>query len=290
MIKKLLLCLLFSAAVLSLSIPAKQATNGFRVGKLAFDTPYNPSWDAKPSSEEGVQAAFNRPFRYLSHGAQSFVFASEDNRYILKLFRGDCWAHPWRLYLRRLLPHKKRRLPLEKKMERLFSACALAYTKAKDLTGLVYIHLNPTQSLPKSVFIDCLGRRYTLDLNRVRFAVQERGKPLSQVLLDADPQRLERLTRSFTELLEERTRRGISNSDPKVYSNFGFIGDRAIEWDFGNYWLDDELQEEAKRQAEIAIFVGKFQQFLTRHSKVTHLLQDQIDKGLDGEKLGLRTG
>lgn len=259
--KKWIVCLVFSASVLSLPVFFKGMTNGFRVGKLAYDLPYEPSWDANSSLDE---ATLKQPFRYLSHGAQSFVFVSEDKRYILKLFRGDRWAHPWRLYLRHVMLGKKKRLPLYKKDHRLFCACKLAYERASDLTGLVYIHLNPTQSLPKGVVIDNLGRRYTLDLNRYRFAIQERGDSLPKRLAEANAKELELLTRSFRELLEERTRRGIANGDTKVHTNFGFIGNKAIEWDFGNYWLDDELRDETKRQIEIEQFASKFSKLAHR--------------------------
>ncbi|MDE3046193.1 MAG: hypothetical protein KGJ02_06075 [Verrucomicrobiota bacterium] len=233
------------------------------MSKLASDLPNRPAWDIAPPSEEKkreIETLFQQPFCYLSHGAQTFVFTSKDGQYILKIFRQNRWIHPWRKAFRENVLCRKKHLSPERKIERLFFACKVAYDRASDLTGLVYVHLNGSiGELPTIKVRDPLGRSHSIDLNRYRFVVQYRARPQLEEVRAAsgNPERLKLLTRSFLQLLEERTRRGIANSDTKVHTNFGFLGDRAIEWDFGNYWLNEELADSAKRQEEIERFALK---------------------------------
>jgi hypothetical protein len=267
--------LLFAAVVsLLFCIPALsvRATHGFRLGKMALDLYSNPAWDVAPPSLETlstVQQMLNRPLRYLSHGAQSFVFETEDRQFIVKLFRYDQRVHPWREWLRSHLLGKPKRLRHDEKIHRLFVAAKIAYEKAPDLTGLYYVHLNQTHELlPTAHLIDRLGRSYHLDMNRYRFAIQHHARPFQEVVQEAiatkDVPKCERLLASFASLLNERGRRQIRNSDTKVAPNFGFWGETAIEWDFGNYWIDPQMQSALFRQFEREQFAFQVRNFLNR--------------------------
>ncbi len=266
MIKRSFFTLVFSALVLYCPYIWKKATGEFRLGKLAFDMPYNPAW---ATSERLDETFFKGTFTYLAHGAQSFVFESEDGLWTLKLFRYDRWIHPWRKFIRNEGLKKRKRLPYDQKINRLFCSAKLAFEKAPDLTGLVYIHLNRTQEkLPTVTLKDSLGRVYRINLTGVSFAIQHRAHSLPQVFLKAieegDKEKFKRLTRSFVDLLQKRALRGIRNTDTKVYPNFGFWKENAIEWDFGNYWIDPEMELEEERTREIRRFLFKPERYMAR--------------------------
>lgn len=266
--------ILFFFAFVSLlfCIPALsvRATHGFRLGKMALDLYSNPAWDVAPPNEETlatVQQMLSRPLRYLNHGAQSYVFETEDKQFIIKLFRYDQRVHPWREWFRTHLFGKPKRLRHDAKIHRLFTACKIAYEQAPDLTGLYYVHLNQTRELlPTARLIDRLGRSYDLDMNRYRFAIQHRARPFREVVQEAidsgDSSKCERLLASFASLLNERGLRQIRNSDTKVAPNFGFWGEQAIEWDFGNYWIDPQMQSASFRQFEREQFAFQVRNFL----------------------------
>lgn len=251
----------------------KRITEGFRLGKLALDLHYNPAWDSGPPSVEQKELArsiFSRPLRYLSHGAQSFVFATEGGDYIVKFFRYDQRVHPMRRWLRDEVIRKRKRLRHQEKIHRLFTSVKLAYERASDLTGLVYIHLNETNGeLPQATLLAPLGRRYTLPMDRYRFVIQRRGQPFRDVVRAAidqgDGPLVERLLRSFVSLIAERTKREIVNTDTKVAPNFGFIGEQAVEWDCGNYLLDSKLVDPAYRRREAVQFYDQVRHYLVRH-------------------------
>ena len=269
MIRRFFFALFFSALFLSTPAIWKKATGEFRFGKLAFDIPYNSAWEANAKVDENY---FKGTFTYLAHGGQSFVFESEDGEWTLKLFRYDRWIHPWRKFIRNEWIGMKERLPYDQKIDRLFRSAKLAFEKAADLTGLVYIHLNRTEEkLPSVLLKDSLGRRHCLDLSNISFAVQRRARPLPEVFFDAirenDKGKFKRLTRSFANLLKTRASRGIRNADTKVFPNFGFWGEDAIEWDFGNYWIDPEMKSEEERKREVGRFLLKPQRYMSEFSE-----------------------
>lgn len=255
-------------------------TADFRLGKLAFDLPYNQAWNTTSLPEEKF---FQGTFSYLAHGAQSFVFKSEDGEWTLKIFRYDRWIHPWRKFFRNEVFKRKKRLAYNQKIDRLFCAAKLAFEEASDLTGLSYVHLNCTKAtLPTVVLKDQIGRTHHLDLNHTYFVIQHRAKPLLDGFLEAietnDREKFKRLCRSFKNLLHTRTCRGICNSDTKVHLNFGFWGERAIEWDFGNYWIDRNMKTEEDREFEKSRFIFKPALFLSKYPEWAALYRKEIEE------------
>jgi hypothetical protein len=73
----------------------------------------------------------------------------------------------------------------------------------------------------------------------VRFALQMRATPLERALLDSyqkrDLPRFRHQIDSLFSTVKSRMALGIVNADPKLIDNFGFIGERAVEIDFGHY-------------------------------------------------------
>ncbi len=203
--------------MLSLPALAKRLTQGFRVGKMELAFPSHPEWDVRVTPE--VLAILDQPFYYIDKGSQSYVFESRDGNYVVKFFRFD---YP----------------EIDLKVLTLFNACKIAYDKLRDETGLIYIHLNPTtEGLPILHCKDAIGRKVRLPLDRYRFAIQKKAMPFRQTLLEArhDPVLMQKRMDQFIDLLQSRTGKGVFNTDPTLSRNFGFLADRAIEIDFGNY-------------------------------------------------------
>jgi hypothetical protein len=267
---RIFLAACFSAALLLLPFGLEKVNHTFHPGKIAVNIPYNPTWDSDFPSNE-ISAVLARPFFYLGRGAQAFVFESEDGKFVLKLFRGTPKFHPWKRWLRTTLSGKKERTRLEDKIPPLFNACQMAYTELRDWTGLVYMHLNPTKDLlPTSRLVSCLRRSTRVDLNQSRFVLQKKGKTIADTFQYAiennDREKGVRLVRSFASLLQERSRKNISNSDKTLWTNFGFVGETAIEWDFGRYYYNPDLQTNGGREKEVAVFRESLQEFLDTHA------------------------
>lgn len=263
--KKSLFLVSFCALLIWTPFFFREKVEGFRLGKLIVDFPLNPEWDFKLDANEiqQVQEILNQNFNYLSRGKQSFVFASEDGQFIIKLFQNDSWIHPWCKFIRSHILKGKDKIFGFERLVLTLSSAKVAYEQAADLTGLVYVHLSETTNarLPTSQFKDQIGRVFHLDLNRYSFVIQHRGIEVKEAFLKAiragDHEKFKQMTLSLYSLLNKRTARGLKNGDGQLFKNFGFLGDQAIEWDFGHYHLDPSMVEPKRRQAEINRFLLK---------------------------------
>jgi hypothetical protein len=237
--------LLISAIFLWFPSAYKRWTHSFRPAKCILSWPYNPDWDAEPDAS--IRDILKEPFTYLSKGAQSYVFLSNDQKYVLKLFRFDAC----RIQLGQKLKKKfrkwtgmrgKHELPLDVKARKTLSSCKISYDLASDLTGVVWVHLNPQPTdLPMISLKDRLGRTHRIDPSKYRFALQKKADSFLQTILKAeDPAPL---IDSYLSLISKLSERGIANLDPTMGRNFGFIDGQAIEIDFGNFALDSSRAE-----------------------------------------------
>jgi hypothetical protein len=240
--KKFFVFVFFTSLMLAIPSLVKRVTFGFKPAKIMFSFPVSPEWEV-PAGEE-IWEILSQPFFFLGKGAQCYVFESKDKAHVVKFFRYDL------------------RKP-EKKMIALFNACKLAYENLRKETGLVYIHLNESElGLPFLKCRDAIGRKYTFPMDKMHFVIQKKAKGFRQTLLDArgDPAEMKKRIDQFIELLCIRTSKGILNTDPTLSRNFGFLGDRAIEVDFGNYRLDSKLDS----RHEIKRFTSRLDRWLRK--------------------------
>jgi len=218
-VKRFFLFIIVIAFCFSLPAFLKKWTCGFKVKKIQISTLAREEWDVKSDiTHDELSHILSQPFIYLDRGMQSYVFVSLDGEYVIKFFR----------------------ITSEEKIGRLFNASVLAYTKAKEETGLVFLHLNETKNqFPKLRIRGPLGQRFKIPLDRYRFAIQKKAKKFRASLLSAyqssDAQEMKQRIDSFVGLLRSRIEKGIRNGDPSLSRNFAFLGNQAVEIDFGNY-------------------------------------------------------
>lgn len=213
-----------------LPVALKRWTCGFKLSKMRLDMPFREDWEiTKRLSDEEIASILAQPFTYLDRGAQCYVFASQDQKYVIKLFRYDA-----------ALFGKRKGKTFYEKVEHMFNASLLAYQLAPIETGLLYLHLNLTDTkLPVLNAVGPTFQKLRLPLDRYRFAIQKMAKPFRESLLEAyqskDPESMKRRIDSFVAVIRSRAEKGIRNTDPAVSRNFGYFGDQAVEIDFGNY-------------------------------------------------------
>lgn len=238
---KWILRVLLSAAFLSCPHLYKSFTQGFRIPPNRADIPFNPEWEIDADAENEVRAILKQPFAYLDHGNQSYAFVSQDQKYVLKLFRYNRHRFvPTQIakgWLRKQLG-KKNKDKLLIKIDKTFKAARLAYTEGQEFTQVLFCHLNLTQNqFPLVQFRDPWGRNFSLPIDRYRFVIQRKVTPFKEALLAAKehPEEMHHLIDSFLILIQERSAKGIHNADPNLGPNFGFLDGKAVEIDFGNY-------------------------------------------------------
>lgn len=255
--------------MLSTPVGLKRLSGGFRLEKIKLDFPFNPKWETvlDPRAKEILSQRFN----YLSRGSQSYVFLSEDGKYVIKFFRFDLRPPLLKSYLSSLFPSKKKKVDFNTKVNHLFDACKMAYDRAAFETGIVYLHINPTAlDLPVLSCKDALGRKYRIPLDRLRFVVQKKVETFSEAFKNAMEEKnslaMTNWIDSIFDLVLARSGKCLHNSDPNLSRNLGFFEGRAIEIDFGNYCNCFELRQPEQRIKEINRFYRPLHRWLQEHA------------------------
>lgn len=236
--------LLFIVLMLSLPFVLTRLTHGFKLSKLHLDFPADPKWEA--AQPDALMKILDQPFHYIGKGMQSFVFASQDGGYVIKLFRFD--------------KRKDKRKYLI-----LFDSCKLAFDHLQTETGLLYIHINTTKNtLPSICCKDALGRSFRIPLDSYRFVIQRKGVEFEKILLEArnDPEMMKSRLNQWFDLIQHRAAKGIWNKDPSLTRNFGFLETKAIEFDFGSYRIDPKITP----PQEISRYIQKMRRWLTKNA------------------------
>jgi hypothetical protein len=270
-VKKAVFLILFSAACLYLPLGMKRATCGFRLQKIECSMPFSSDWEAAPPTpavQLQLQRILDQPFSYLDKGMQSYVFKSEDDLYVIKFFRFDESFNPIRRFIRTQVRKRALHPHALKRISHLFAACKLAYTLAPEETEVLYLHLNCTKDkLPSLLLKGPLGRSFSLPLDSYRFVIQKKALPLEKTLLLAkQTAQMEPYLDALLSLLSQRSSKGIINCDRNLFRNFGFIGQKAIEIDFGNYRYSSDVRAPDLRTKEIRRFTASLRVWLESYA------------------------
>ncbi|MBI2812053.1 MAG: hypothetical protein HYX67_14650 [Candidatus Melainabacteria bacterium] len=179
----------------------------------------------------------------MGRGLQSFVFASEDGHYVVKVFNNR-YQHKVQLFS--LLSHfpliqywaKQRAAYFDKKLKRTFASYRIAQEEMAEQTGLVYTHLAPTTELPdKLLLVDRLNICHAVDPNTTGFLIQKRGTlvypGLVQLLAKHDIDSAKAALDSLVSLFFWKWRQGIADNDPLIRTNYALLNGKAIQIDVG---------------------------------------------------------
>ncbi len=265
---------LFICGFIGAALFCKKQTDGFRIDKITSHLTYHSEWAVNLPETDKIQECLNQPFRYLGKGAQTFVFASEDGKYVIKFFRYD---HMGDETFIRYLPFERFQLrvaKLKQKLEQDFTSYKIAYDNLKEETGLVYIHLNKTPSLLQKIhLVDKLGISHFLDLDDLEFVVQKRASllvpTLQEMIRNGQDEAAKSVITQLISYLKTRCDKEIFDKDPDLFTNFGVIEGKVIQIDVGRfkYKTSDNKKEEIIRITD----------------KLHHLLQEKsplLDKEL----------
>jgi hypothetical protein len=256
--------LLFVALIVGIERFCHKQTEGFRLHKIASTLPFNPNWEVtslSPEETAQVDAILDQRFFFLASGGQSYAFVSEDGQTILKVFKQHhlrTWKWLKSFPLPQALHHYRRKFvrKREQKLPFFFTSCKIAFEDFKDRTGLLYLHLNKTAHLKKQLtIVDKLGIAYSIDLDSTEFALQKKAElaypKLERLAKAGQLDTAKECLNSLLELILERSKRGISDRDPNIRRNIGFIGNHAVEVDLGSFSKDPFLMRTYAYKAEL---------------------------------------
>lgn len=279
MIKKIYVVLACLLLCLSLFIGidrfAHHKPNRFSLEKITTYHSCSPEWDIpRLSAEEqkNLEQILNQKFTYYSKGSQSYVFISEDKKYILKFLKQHkLRPKSWLAYIPiSFNPYYREQLFKKKKCRATFNACKTAFLELKKEAGLIYVHLNRSRDLNKKVTIfDKNGERHVVDIDKTSFYVQKRAQliysRISELMHHGDIAQAKQIISSVFSLIDFLGKKGVVDNDPILRKNFGLIDDVAVQIDIGKLRIDPIRQHNFAYQQEIESITHSFKIWLDKN-------------------------
>ncbi len=240
--------------------------------------------------EKTFNEAINQPFYYLGEGGQSYVFRSEDQKYVLKFFKFHRFRAPWFVsYLPSLAffdeIKEKSISKREKRLVKVLRGHQVAYEYIRNEAGLAFVQLTPDNSEKKVLIFDKKGKEKLVDLGRMPFILQEKGEPLNVVFSRLLDQGLveamkEKIDRIFAFYLGNY-RKGVMDEDHGIMHNLGFLGDRPIHLDAGEFIQDERIKQKELIEIEMHIIAQKMSVWVEKKypqyaREISLHIQDQL--------------
>jgi len=258
----------------------------------------NSAWEVSTTAEDKakINLILNQPFTYLSEGGQSYVFVSQDQKYVLKLFKFNRFKPH---FLVQLLPdifpfktykekHTKKR---ENKLITAFNGYKLAYDLHKEESALIALQLIPSHGTTWITVVDKKNRLKKINLETVPYILQEKGEMLSFELSNLLKSSNLSLTKiRLTEVLQLyllEYQKGISDLDHGVMHNIGCIEERIFHLDGGKFIFDHKIKDPKAYAEDLIKVASKLQAWVSKEAKehsyelTKHLENRLFDLGID---------
>jgi hypothetical protein len=253
-VKILLLC----ACLIGIARFTHHQTHGFRISKITGNLCEEKEWI---SSESPSEELFAQRYHFLGRGLQSFVFASEDGKYVIKLFsnRYQSWItfYTYLVHLPLISSWAQERFQyFHAKLLRTFTSYQIAHEELYNEAGLIFTHLNPTNDLPdRLTLVDPLHIEHTINPNIHGFIIQKRATLVYPTLLSqiqtGNIDEAKQAISSLIQLFITKYEKGIADNDPLIRTNYGFIDGTPIQIDVGPFAKDPQVALPSRYQQEI---------------------------------------
>lgn len=269
-------------------------TSGFTAAMIDRHIPQDARWNTTSLSleeEKNLARILDQPFYFLGRGGQSYVFVSKDRKIVLKFFKKnhavpDSWIEKLdQLIPLSLAPFRREHLQTrEERFQAIFASCKLAYENLKKETGLIYLHLNPTQAKHKTIQIyDRCGIAHTVDLDSTSFIVQKKAhlifSKIKRQLQQNDVEGAKRSICTMIDYIAARSKAGIRDTDNALKRNYGYIEDMPITVDVGSFVLDETLKSAKAYKKEVVRKTRKLRKWIEKnHSELLPFYQEHMQK------------
>ena len=252
-----------------------RVTDGFSVRQMTSSLPACPHYEValSPEKKACLQAMLDQSFRYIGKGCQFYVFASADDKFVIKFLkhkhlRPFSWlnALPMTAKLRTLSDAKIERR--KQRVERLFASCKLAYEKMPEETGLMFIHLNRTPALEKQiVLVDKLGCKHAVDIDDYEYVIQKKAIPVRDVFAHLEEGEILGKVQLLVDLVLGRCQKGICDRDRSFVQNVAFSAeeDKALFIDIGQFYEDPAILQDEEQAKDLTKRLGNLRFWTEKH-------------------------
>lgn len=255
-----------------------QVTDGFVESNIAYDHPNDPRWQiAAPSAETKkiIDGALNQPYHYLGKGCQSYVFASEDGRYVIKFLKYQRFRPQQWIKLFSFIPsvenYRLGKIAKKKeKLEGVFTSWMIAYQDLQPETGVVYIHLNKNDEFENELVVqDKIGLTHSLNLNQTEFLLQRRAEMLcptiSSLMEKNDQKAAELILVKLLDMLVSENKRGFADNDHALMQNTGVLDGNPVHVDVGQFVRNSIVKDPKVYNQEIFTKTYRFRKWLEKN-------------------------
>jgi len=255
----------------------------FRLSNIKYIWPNATVSQITEERLEYLNKIFSQPFHYLDRGKQSFVFESQDKKYVLKFFDNRCLRSGKFSFL---ISIKKNQC--EKKLNRLLIGYQVAETHDVENTGLLFLQLVPDPAYRLKVNLtDRFSLSHVIDLSEVPFVLQEKAIPLRKVisgLLKKDNVvAAEKRLREIMDMYVNEYQRGVIDLDHNFMYNTGFVDGHPIRIDLGRLTYEDKIKDPILYRYDLEkVFIGRLGSWLDRHfpkykEEIMRDMQNKLD-------------
>lgn len=270
-----LICLAVAAWVAKIGY--FEVTDGFSLANISSSHGDSPQWEiSAPNADETaeINQALNQNYSYLAKGHQAYVFESQDKRYVLKFLKFQKYRHhpivqalPWPAIISEKLA--KQAQHKVDKQEALFNSWKIAYSKLKNETLVLLIHLNYEPIFNKTITLyNKMGMPYSINLGDYVFMLQRKvemfGDVIDSNMKEGNIESAKHLLNGLVDLYKSEYRQGIYEQDRYIVRNTGVLAQKPIQIDTGRL-RESDLYKEPKRQAKEIVWK-------------TSLLQEWLDE------------
>ena len=271
-------------------------TDRFTVQAIRSHRPYHSEWEGRPHSVDEakeVSEALDLKYTYYGRGGQSFIFFSEGEKYVLKFFKQTVFSTPFYLdYLPPFFNRYKVRKRWKKadKLQRDFTSYRYAFDELQDLTGVLYVHLNPTEHLQKkAILVDKLHIEYPINLDEYNFVLQRKARfvydRINEYMAEEQIEDAHNAISQIMQLIVERSKRGFHDRDPNVRTNCGFIGDKAIKIDVGRFVESQSIKLRENYARELVRITIPFKKWIQQnHPSLILFFEDELKRHTQKEE------
>jgi hypothetical protein len=279
MLKKIYVALAFLLFLVSFFLVldrfAHRESSRFTLHKITSSQRYSSEWEIPilPMEEQTtLDQILSQKFTYYNKGSQSYVFISEDKKFILKFLKQEkLRPKSWLAFIPLAFnPYYQDYLFKNEKCRSTFSACKTAFLELKKESGLIYVHLNNSRDLNKKVTIyDKNGERHLVDIDKTCFYVQKRAQliysRISELMHSNDIDGAKRIISSVFSLIDFLGKKGVFDNDPILRKNFGLIDDIAVQIDIGKLRIDPVRRQTLAYKQEVGSITNSFKIWLEKN-------------------------
>jgi hypothetical protein len=289
-LKSLLIIILLSVVIYGSGRLYFAVTGGFTVGNITSDLTYHQNWATKPlfpADKAQLKQILSQKFSYLGKGCQSYVFASEDGKYVIKFvkyqrFRPQAWLDHFAfipVFDRYRLGKIEKK---EKKLNMLFESWKIAYDNLQPETGLIYVHLNKSVDLDQQLkIVDKIGIEHTLNLDDMEFMVQKRAVMLCEtvntLVAQGQTYKAETLISNLVDMVLNEYSRGFADNDHALMQNTGVFEGNPVHIDVGQFVINPEIVQKEVYKQELFSKTFKFRLWLGKyHPELAAKLNEKL--------------